>query len=439
MLANPVMSSQRPSVLSNAQVIQEVFLKDAKGRVQVVIPANRLLDLNRINTTLQRQLSPISQEERHQLTQRGVLAKFPQRPIKNKLVILLDQSLFKQQQLYQRNSGTTAVAVDMQQFSMLAAAATQDDFSVELPNISTDSSQDIVSIHNAISAFTPLRMKQRLTETLSLPPLPEVANRIIELRTDRNAGPQDLAKVAELDAGLSAQIMNWARSPYYGVVGDIKTIEEAIVRVLGFDLVINLALGLALGKSLSVSKDGPHGYAPFWQQSVITAMLCNELLKNIPARLRPDLGISYLCGLLHNFGFLVLGHVFPPQFSLVNRHIEANPHVNRSYIEQHLLGITREQLSATLLEQWHMPEEVVFAIRQQHNLAVTGAATPYAQLLYVATRALRQQGYGDGPLEPIQDYVLDNLGLRSKTVQEVTTAILERKDEFNSLALKLSN
>lgn len=438
------MQPQATTALTLAQIIQEVLLKDEAGRVQAIIPANRLLDLNKLNQQLERQLQPLTVAERKQLKQRGTVAKFPQPSSKGSLLVLVDNALLEPQQLYMRpedssnNNGTGVIAIDMAQFEQLKAIATVTSLSVALPSINHDHSQDIQNIHNALNLFTTVRIKQRLAETLNLPPLPEVANRIIELRTDRNAGPQDLAKVAELDPGLSAQIINWARSPYYGIVGDIKTIEEAVVRVLGFDLVINLALGLALGKTLSVPKDGPHGYAPFWQQSVITAMLCSELIKNIPARLRPDLGISYLCGLLHNFGFLILGHVFPPQFALVNRHIEANPHINRSYLEQHLLGITREQIASSLLEQWHMPEEVVFAIRQQHNPKVTGTAAPYAQLLYVATRALRQQGYGDGPLEPIKEYVLDDLGLNAKTVKEITAAILARTDEFNSLALKLS-
>lgn len=432
------MQTQQAPKVTYAQVIQEVFLKDDEGRVQVVIPANRLLDVSQLCAQLQRSLSPLTAIERHQLMQRGTLAKFPQPASKGQLVILIDDTLLQHEQLYMRSESGGILAVDMAKFQQLAALAQAGQYSQHLPTINTDSREDIASINQAINLFTPLRMKQRLAETLHLPPLPEVADRIIELRTDDNAGPQDLAKVAELDGGLSAQIMNWARSPYYGVVGEIKTIEDAVVRVLGFDLVINLALGLALGKALSVPKDGPHGYAPVWQQSVITAMLGNELIKAIPARLRPNQGISYLSGLLHNFGFLILGHVFPPQFSLVNRHIEANPHINRMYIEQHLLGLTREQLAAALLEQWHMPEEVVFAIRQQHNPKVTGAAAPYAQLLYVATRALRQAGYGDGPLEPIKDYVLDDLGLNAASVKEITQSILSRKDEFSSLAHKLA-
>lgn len=63
--------------------------------------------------------------------------------------------------------------------------------------------------------------------------------------------------MVETDPALAAQVVSWAASPYYASPGKIRSVEDAIVRVLGFDLVINLALGLALGKTLSLPKDHP--------------------------------------------------------------------------------------------------------------------------------------------------------------------------------------
>src|SRR5690606_40791267 len=83
---------------------------------------------------------------------------------------------------------------------------------------SRDWSSDVCSsdllddVHAALKQFTPLRIKQRLNETLDLPPLPETARRIIELRIDPNAYTSSLAQVIELDPGMSAQVMSWARS-----------------------------------------------------------------------------------------------------------------------------------------------------------------------------------------------------------------------------------
>ena len=109
-----------------------------------------------------------------------------------------------------------------------------------------------------MQAFTARRIQQRLEATIEIPPLADTAQKIIKLRVDPNATIDDITGVVETDPALAAQVVSWAASPYYASPGKIRSVEDAIVRVLGFDLVINLALGLALGKTLSLPKDHPH-------------------------------------------------------------------------------------------------------------------------------------------------------------------------------------
>ncbi len=112
-----------------------------------------------------------------------------------------------------------------------------------------------------------------------MPPLPDSAQRIIKLRVDPYADMRALTSIVELDAPLAAQVVSWAASPYYAAPGKIKSVHDAIVRVLGFDLVLNLALGLALGKSLALPKDAPKGLSPYWQQSVYAATAVEALVE----------------------------------------------------------------------------------------------------------------------------------------------------------------
>ena len=74
---------------------------------------------------------------------------------------------------------------------------------------------------------------------------------------------------------------------------------------------INLALGLALGKTLSLPKDHPQQATPYWQQAIYTAAVIEGLTRAMPRAQRPEAGLTYLAGLLHNFGYLLLAHVFP--------------------------------------------------------------------------------------------------------------------------------
>ena len=61
------------------------------------------------------------------------------------------------------------------------------------------------------------------------------------------------------------------------------------MRVLGFDLVMNLSMGLALGKTLQQPKESPKGFLDYWQQSVWMATTSGALVNTIPRDLRPGL------------------------------------------------------------------------------------------------------------------------------------------------------
>ncbi|WP_130931177.1 HDOD domain-containing protein, partial [Pseudomonas sp. Sample_24] len=297
---------------------------------------------------------------------------------------------------------------------------------------------DREEITQAVQAFTARRIQQRLEATIEIPPLAETAQKIIKLRVDPNATIDDITGVVETDPALAAQVVSWAASPYYASPGKIRSVEDAIVRVLGFDLVINLALGLALGKTLSLPKDRPQHSTPYWQQSIYTAAVIEGLTRAMPRAQRPEAGLTYLAGLLHNFGYLLLAHVFPPHFSLICRHLEVNPHLCHSYIEQHLLGISREQIGSWLMRYWDMPEELATALRFQHDPAYDGNYAEYPNLVCLAVRLLRSRGIGSGPDEDIPEALLERLGLSRDKANDVVSKVLEAEVLLRELASQFS-
>jgi HD-like signal output (HDOD) protein/prolyl-tRNA editing enzyme YbaK/EbsC (Cys-tRNA(Pro) deacylase) len=430
-----------PMTRYSSKLARVIFLKDSIGQVQVVIPSNRILDLNRLAQQCGRQFKALKPNELTKLKTKLGIEDFPALPQVTQIDSMVDEHLLAESQVFVTSGANYEwITLPADCFKSLTTSSTIGNFTVPLPTFCDQQSptQDLDDVYAAIKQFTPLRIKQRLEETLDLPPMPETARKIINLRLDPYADTAALSNIVEMDPGMAAQVVSWAQSPYYGVKGEIKSVEDAVIRVLGFDLVINLALGLALGRTLTVPKEGPNGYAPFWQQAVMTAALMGELARLMPAKERPNRGTAYLCGLLHNFGYLILGHIFPPQFALVNRHIEANPHISRSLLEKYLMGLNREQISSLLMQQWRMPEEVVIAIRSQHNPDYEGDFSTCANLLYVATRSLRSRGFGDGAWEEPRDEVYERLGITADDVHGVTESLLEKADDLNELVQMLN-
>lgn len=430
-----------PDELDSHQCAQLILLQDEQGPVQAIFPSQALVDIDLINKKLNRSLAILPLARHRDWLSRLQLETIPAIPALTGLPVLVDDAL---QQL-------DTVAVEAGQpgqwlklsrplFRSLLGNAQWLSFAIPLSQIALNrdhSERDLDQIHTAINKFTKLRIQQRLEDTLELPPLPETAQRILKLRTNPDATVAELAEIVETDPSLSAQVVSWAGSSFYAAPGRVRSVQDAIIRILGFDLVMNLSMGLALGRSLKLPQDAPEGLTPYWKQAVWIATLTSTLAALTPSKHRPEFGLSYLAGLLHNFGYLVLAHVFPPHFSLICRYTECNRHLDVSYVEQYLLGFTREQIGSKLMELWNMPSEVVTALRHQKNPDFQGQNADYAGLIFLATQLLRAQGVIAGPAQPIPDELYQRLHLDPVKVEKTMAELMQAADELASIAAAL--
>ncbi|WP_263263702.1 aminoacyl-tRNA deacylase and HDOD domain-containing protein [Pseudomonas sp. RIT-PI-S] len=426
-------------LLNPARQVQAVLLGDAVGLLLVLLRKDQLLDLTRLAEIYGRTLTAVPVEKLKRLLDPLQLGELPGIPLAISAPCVYDERLVDIEYVLV-SSGQPGVlleiSTDQDQFRKALANASSARFGepVDKQVAHTSLTGPLTAISKGVQAFTARRIQQRLEDTIEIPPLATTAQKIIKLRVDPDASTDDVTGVVETDPALAAQVVSWASSPYYGSAGRIRSVEDAIVRVLGFDLVINLALGLALGKTLTLPKDKPQHATPYWQQSLYTAAVVEGLTRAIPRAQRPEAGLTYLSGLLHNFGYLLLAHVFPPHFSLVCRHLEVNPHLPHAYVEQHLLGISREQVGAWLMKHWDMPEELVTALQYQNDATYTGEHAIYANLVCLAVRLLRARGKGFEVEEDIPDALLDRVGVSREKADDVVNKVLDAEQLLRELA-----
>lgn len=413
-----------------AQQVRLVLLHDRQGKVLALLPSSRMLDLAAVARLCGRELQPARVDDAKRFfAQPGLQTEAGQEKLLS-LPLLLDSGLGKAPLTCSEfHSGLGFTLNHLPEHEQVSRGQVGCDPATN--GVGIAGLDDAAVITRAVERFTSLRVQQRLEDTLGLPGLSQTMRRIVMLRSDPEAGVDELVPIVKLDPSLSAQVMGWAASPYYAAPGRVRSIEDAVIRVLGFDLVINLALGIAMGQVLRLPEDTPRGAVPYWEQAVYTATLSEKLARSIPLerRLRP--GLAYLAGLLHNFGYLVLGHLFPPHFSRLSRHIEANPQLEQSLIEQEVLHVTREQIGGWLLESWKLPAEVSVAVRYQHEPGFKGEYAEYARLLYLSSRLLRQQGMSAGPAGPQPDGLIEELGL---TQADIEQAMLVLKADAEGLS-----
>jgi HD-like signal output (HDOD) protein/prolyl-tRNA editing enzyme YbaK/EbsC (Cys-tRNA(Pro) deacylase) len=421
------------------------LLRDTFGLVQVFFRSDSLLDLEKVKRLTGRQLQPLALTEINKIKLKLSVRTLPAFDDLMEAETLIDERLYALEEVFVY-SGSQNVLIRLANGQLLKHKDTTrvadlceplPEFSIEQPAELFD--KDRERIHRSINSFTALRIKQRIEETLEIPPLPATAQAIIKLRVDPDADISKLSKIVENDPSLAAQVVSWASSSYYAAPGSIKSVQDAIVRVLGYDLVMNLSLGLALGKTLDLPADNPEGFAPFWTRAVYVAAASGALLSLIPREFRPGFGLVYLTGLLHNFGYLILSHAFRPHFSAVCRMREANRHLPHQFVEQHLLGICGDQIASSLMKSWQMPSEVCLGIRYQAEPDYLGTGSDHSQMVYLANNLLQQYGLLPGESQYMDQSVYEHLHINPDDVVEIMETLVASKDQIENIIRGMEN
>ncbi|MDZ4150087.1 MAG: HDOD domain-containing protein [Methylicorpusculum sp.] len=283
----------------------------------------------------------------------------------------------------------------------------------------------------------PSDMRSAVSKIKELPPLPGIAEKVIKLAADPLADAAKLASIIELDPILTTQVIRWASSPLYGFRGKITTVKDAISRVLGFDFVMNLALGLSALQPLRAPKHGVIGTEMLWVQSLAGTRLIKQLNRQLmlEKQTRPD--VLFLSALMHNIGFPLLGHEFPEEFLYLNKIISVNPTLNTFNIEQFTFGVDHTQLGAWLMTSWAMPKPILDIVYHHHNPYYRGEHYLLNLLVYLTDSLLGKLGIGDAQNQHCEDDVFVELGLDLKICESALNDINDVLPDIKATAASL--
>ncbi len=286
--------------------------------------------------------------------------------------------------------------------------------------------------------FTPpYDMREAITKIQALPPLPGTAARIVNLISNPDADVEELVDVIEQDPLLAAQIIRWASSPLYGYRGQINSVRNAIVRVLGFNFVLDLALGLAMMESLKAPKDSVVGTRMFWIQALASTRLMPRLAAKMPVALGFKTEEIFMAGLLHNIGFPLFGHLFAKEFGMLRQLINANPTLSVYNLENFVFGVNHAQLGAWLMKAWAMPDMIADIIYHHHNPFYRGDHDALNLLVYINDYLLGQIGIGDGANQSCSDDIWAILQLQPSVGFELLDGLQSEIDAITEMAESL--
>ena len=208
--------------MKNSLPVRCVLVHDEQGvMAQCLVPTDSMLELGRLQASSGRDLNPMPSAQILRASKMRQLVPLDKSRQFFALPTWIDQSLAARGDLVVDADGMTLQQVRdgllEQRMSIrhvdITVAATELDHS--LP----DADQDPEQINDSLRNFTSLRIRQRLDDTLEIPPLSPTADRIMQLRANPNASVTDLTNIVESDPSLAAQVVSWASSPYYAAPG----------------------------------------------------------------------------------------------------------------------------------------------------------------------------------------------------------------------------
>ncbi len=379
------------------KVARAQLLVDARGVVMAVVPASRTLDLDALNERLQRQLRPVPQSQCDRLFRDCEPGSWPALGPAYGVRVLVDESLLEADEVYvESGSHTTLLRFPGAAFRELMQGA-----------------RKIAGCRLSAREQSPCRvveepdclelLRHKLTRLYRIPPMPATASRLLAVLNDPDSSAADVARIIGQDPALTAQVIRHARSPLYGYRGEIRSVQEAITRVLGFERVSQLALSLCAMKALNPPLDGPLGLNALWRHALACSAVSTGIVKtfgvpDVDARILP------MAALLHNFGFFVMAWVCRPEFTMLNKLAAAEPETPVTTLERQVLGMgqARDVLAAghavlggLVLEHWKLPQAVCdVALRHACPLCVE-QKPGMLPVVVLANALLKQRGLGD--------------------------------------------
>jgi len=283
-----------------------------------------------------------------------------------------------------------------------------------------------------------LSLKERVKALHTLPPMPDTASNILNLRAFKDVRVEQITSVIEKDPVLVAQIISYANSAFFGQTGTVRSLKDAIFRVLGVDTVMNMALALSVGSTFNIPQDGPIGAKSIWRSSIYTAALMQRLSMLMQWGERPNPGTAYLVGLLHDIGLFVMGHLFNDEYEHFNDYLAENSEEDILVSEKRILGITHLKIGKMVMLMWNMPDELVAATVSPDESKIYAEHKKYADLLTIVKSLLVPHGlaFGNSDSElPLE--LLEKLNLDEEEVIIAADEVLSEGDVIKRLAKQM--
>ena len=274
-----------------------------------------------------------------------------------------------------------------------------------------------------------------LDEILScptLPSLPTVAIRVLELTSDPDVEMESLSREIQYDQGIASKILRTVNSSFFGLRRRCSSIDHALV-MLGLGPVKSLVLGFSLVSTVSGEADDPFDYEAYWKRSLtcaVAAKYTSQKLKN--SEIADE---AFLVGLFQDIGMIAMYHTLGDRYLDVLKQTNGD-HSKLAKLELTEFELQHSSIGAMVCEKWRMPYEITIPVRY-HDRA-TACPQEFGQLarcvaLGNLVHDLLEREDPTEPLRRLYQRGMSWLGLTEAQLDEIVKETSESTKELASL------
>ena len=219
---------------------------------------------------------------------------------------------------------------------------------------------------------------ERILSCPTLPSLPTVAMKVLELTSNQNVRLDEIAAVVQNDLGLASKILRTINSSFYGLSSPCPSISRAVA-LLGLSTVKSLVLSFSLvdmTRSTQVGLD----LEEFWRRNIMSATSARKLAL-LTGLCDPE--EAFLAGVIQNVAMLAMDIVVgEPYRQLLAK--SGPDHDKLSAAEHEMLGFDHAFVGAKLAQKWRFAAEQIDAIANHHKPHAAASASPLTKIAIVA-------------------------------------------------------
>jgi len=269
----------------------------------------------------------------------------------------------------------------------------------------------------------------------NLPPLPQASGRILTAVNDPDISIEELVAAISTSPSLVGRLIGLSNSAFFGRAGQIKDLREAIIQVLGLNLVKSLAMGLVLNTQLDAGRCRQFDAGQFWTESLLTASLAQKICMRVNKD-KYDPSLVYTAGLLLNIGLLAAVYVLPEEMNDILLDVEEYDLALDEKMQKSL-GMDQYHTGFLLLKHWHLPESYQTILKEFSNGNYQGENAAIIRLLKICSSTAAYLSLHRDTDAMALGSEFAAYGLKQDLICKIINGLLERLDEVSDLAVVL--